>query len=46
MQLTGDTWAEDPGCYLTDAEIGYAGGGERLRVTAYEKRRFHAAAAR
>jgi heme d1 biosynthesis radical SAM protein NirJ len=21
-QLTGDPWAEDPGCYLTDAEIG------------------------
>lgn len=46
MQLTGDAWAEDPGCYLTDAEIGYAGGGERLRVTAHRKRRSHAAAAR
>lgn len=23
-QLTGDPWAEDPGCYLTDAEIGLA----------------------
>lgn len=23
-QLTGDAWAEDPGCYLTDAEIGLA----------------------
>jgi Fe-coproporphyrin III synthase len=22
MQLTGDPWAEDPACYLTDAEIG------------------------
>jgi heme d1 biosynthesis radical SAM protein NirJ len=22
LQLTGDPWAEDPGCYLTDAEIG------------------------
>ena len=22
QQLTGDPWAEDPGCYLTDAEIG------------------------
>lgn len=22
MQLTGDLWAEDPGCYLTDQEIG------------------------
>jgi heme d1 biosynthesis radical SAM protein NirJ len=24
LQLTGDVWAEDPGCYLTDAEIGVA----------------------
>ncbi len=23
-QTTGDAWAEDPGCYLTDAEIGLA----------------------
>ncbi len=22
LQLTGDAWAEDPACYLTDAEIG------------------------
>ncbi|MBL1143280.1 MAG: heme d1 biosynthesis radical SAM protein NirJ [Proteobacteria bacterium] len=22
MQLTGDPWSEDPGCYLTDEEIG------------------------
>jgi MoaA/NifB/PqqE/SkfB family radical SAM enzyme len=22
FQLSGDPWAEDPGCYLTDAEIG------------------------
>jgi radical SAM protein with 4Fe4S-binding SPASM domain len=21
-QTSGDAWAEDPGCYLTDAEIG------------------------
>ena len=26
LQLTGDPWAEDPACYLTDAEIGVAGG--------------------
>ncbi|HEX9702006.1 MAG TPA: heme d1 biosynthesis radical SAM protein NirJ [Rhodospirillales bacterium] len=38
MQLTGDAWAEDPGCYLTDAEIGVAPGGERLTVTPYRKR--------
>jgi len=22
LQLTGDPWAEDPACYLTDEEIG------------------------
>ena len=22
FQVTGNPWAEDPGCYLTDAEIG------------------------
>ena len=26
QQLTGDPWEEDPACYLTDAEIGIAGG--------------------
>ena len=25
-RLAGDTWAEDPGCYLTDAEIGVEAG--------------------
>jgi len=25
LQLTGDPWAEDPGCYLTDEEIGLCG---------------------
>ncbi len=24
LQVTGDAWAEDPGCYLTDDEIGLA----------------------
>lgn len=24
LQITGDPWAEDPACYLTDAEIGVA----------------------
>jgi heme d1 biosynthesis radical SAM protein NirJ len=23
LKLTGDAWAEDPGCYLTDREIGF-----------------------
>ena len=26
MQLTGDPWAEDPACYLSDEEIGVSGG--------------------
>jgi MoaA/NifB/PqqE/SkfB family radical SAM enzyme len=29
QQLTGDAWAEDPGCYLDDEEIGVAPGRER-----------------
>ncbi|MGE5241498.1 MAG: heme d1 biosynthesis radical SAM protein NirJ, partial [Bacteroidota bacterium] len=29
-QLTGDPWAEDPACYLTDDELGIAAGHERL----------------
>ncbi|MBI4742005.1 MAG: heme d1 biosynthesis radical SAM protein NirJ [Betaproteobacteria bacterium] len=37
QQLTGDPWAEDPGCYLEDEEIGVAPGGERLTVTPYRK---------
>ena len=32
LQLTGDAWAEDPACYLTDNEIGVGDGGERLTV--------------
>ena len=38
-QLTGDPWDEDPACYLDDEEIGVTGGGERLKVTAYSKKR-------
>ncbi len=43
MQLTGDPWAEDPACYLSDEEIGVSGQGERLEVTPFRGRR-HAAA--
>ena len=43
MQLTGDPWAEDPACYLSDEEIGVAAGGERLEVTPFRGTR-HAAA--
>ncbi|MEX2650290.1 MAG: heme d1 biosynthesis radical SAM protein NirJ [Alphaproteobacteria bacterium] len=38
-QLTGDAWAEDPGCYLDDAELGIAGAAPRLEVTPYRGRR-------
>ena len=34
LQLTGNPWAEDPACYLTDREIG-VDGGERLTVTPF-----------
>ncbi|MDA1097667.1 MAG: heme d1 biosynthesis radical SAM protein NirJ [Proteobacteria bacterium] len=37
LQLTGDPWAEDPACYLTDQEIGIEAGGERLAVTPYTR---------
>jgi heme d1 biosynthesis radical SAM protein NirJ len=32
-QLTGNPWAEDPGCYLTDTEIGVSDMPARLAVT-------------
>ena len=32
LQLTGDPWAEDPACYLSDDEIGIDGGESRLMV--------------
>jgi len=35
MQLTGNPWAEDPACYMTDEEIGIAPGGKRLEVTPF-----------
>jgi len=38
-QLTGNFWAEDPACYLTDAEIGVAGGDERLKVTPWTRKK-------
>jgi heme d1 biosynthesis radical SAM protein NirJ len=33
QQLTGDPWAEDPACYLTDEEIGVSGQGPRVEVS-------------
>lgn len=38
-QLTGDPWAEDPACYLTDDEIGVDGFGERLKLTPYSRQK-------
>jgi len=34
LQLTGDPWAEDPACYMSDAEIGVESEG-RLTVTPF-----------
>ncbi len=39
MQLSGDPWAEDPACYLTDEEIGVADGADRLTVTPFRGQR-------
>jgi heme d1 biosynthesis radical SAM protein NirJ len=44
MQLTGDAFAEDPACYLSDGEIGVAPG-PRLAVTPYRQQRRAAAVA-
>jgi radical SAM protein with 4Fe4S-binding SPASM domain len=35
LRLTGDPWAEDPACYLTDEEIGVAAR-ERIALTPFE----------
>ena len=35
LQLTGNPWAEDPACYLDDAEIGLEGERPRLAVTPF-----------
>ncbi len=34
-QISGDPWAEDPACYLTDAEIGVRVSHQRMEVTPY-----------
>ncbi|NDP64154.1 heme d1 biosynthesis radical SAM protein NirJ [Polaromonas sp.] len=38
QQVTGSAWAEDPGCYLDDAEIGVTTVGERVAVTPFAHR--------
>jgi len=35
LKLTGDAWAEDPACYITDEEIGIEAGADRLKVTPF-----------
>jgi radical SAM protein with 4Fe4S-binding SPASM domain len=37
-QLTGNFWAEDPGCYLDNDEIGVASEQQRLEVTPWSRR--------
>ncbi|SFT38595.1 heme d1 biosynthesis radical SAM protein NirJ [Sedimentitalea nanhaiensis] len=39
LQLTGDPWAEDPACYLSNAEIGVADTDDRLTVTPFRGKR-------
>ncbi|MBX9811711.1 MAG: heme d1 biosynthesis radical SAM protein NirJ [Burkholderiales bacterium] len=39
QQLTGDPWEEDPGCYLSDEEIGVTTVRERISITPYTRRR-------
>jgi len=42
LQLTGDPWAEDPACYLSDGEIGLIESGERLTVKPFRGKRHEA----
>lgn len=42
LRMTGNPWAEDPGCYLTDAEIGLALPMERVLASAYRGARHEA----
>ena len=42
MRLTGDPWAEDPACYLTDGEIGLKNAAARLKTTPFRGARHEA----
>lgn len=42
QRITGDAWAEDPGCYLGDAEIGLATPTERVKTSIYRGTRHEA----
>ena len=44
--LTGDSWEEDPGCYLDDDEIGATAARGRVELTPYSRWRGAGAAAR
>jgi heme d1 biosynthesis radical SAM protein NirJ len=35
LQVSGDPWAEDPACYMTNAEIGVDDAAQRLTVTPF-----------
>nr|MBL8411207.1 heme d1 biosynthesis radical SAM protein NirJ [Dechloromonas sp.] len=37
QQVTGDVWGEDPGCYLSNGEIGVAEDGQRAAVTPWHR---------
>ena len=39
LQLTGNPWAEDPACYLSEQEIGVQSEAERLKVTTFRGQR-------
>lgn len=41
QQLTGNAWAEDPGCYLTDEEIGASAGSDASRLALTPLRKVH-----
>lgn len=36
-QLTGNAWAEDPGCYLSDEEIGVTDMPDKIEITPYRR---------
>jgi heme d1 biosynthesis radical SAM protein NirJ len=42
QRITGDPWAEDPGCYLSDAEIGLAAPSDRAKTSIYRGTRHEA----
>ena len=42
MRIAGDPWAEDPGCYLTDAEIGVVDCGRQVTLTPFRGSRHEA----